>query len=373
MLPKQFKFTDIAIQNLKPPATGQTEFWDTSLSGFGVRVSYGGTKSFFVMFDRKRKSLGKYPKVSLKDARGSARDILSDPGKVRRKEQGTEVAYAEAVERYLELKAAELSTNTWEGYARCLRRFEFNALVSEVRPYEIEDAIDRLKGQTNRSYAYTVLKVFFGWCLAREYCQANPLQHLKKPKIPAARERVLDDDELSAIWKACDGLGKYGAIVRMLMLTGQRRGQIDRLKTDWVEENGIAFPGSVMKNGLDHYCPIGSLTKFVLLGVVPVGEYYFSPISAVGRPFSAWSKNKRKLDSLVQVDPWTLHDLRRTWASNAPRFDIPPHITSRTLSHAAPEGRISKIYNRYKYRGEMADAMDKMNDHILSLIADEPK
>ena len=58
-------------------------------------------------------SLGKYPKVSPKDARGSARDILSDPGKVRRKEQGTEVAYAEAVERYLELKAAELSTNTW--------------------------------------------------------------------------------------------------------------------------------------------------------------------------------------------------------------------------------------------------------------------
>ena len=218
------------------------------------------------MFDRKRKSLGKYPKVSLKDARGSARDILSDPGKLRRKEQGTEVAYAEAVERYLELKAAELSTNTWEGYARCLRRFEFNALVSEVRPYEIEDAIDRLKGQTNRSYAYTVLKVFFGWCLAREYCQANPMQHLKKPKIPTSRERVLDDDELSAIWKVCDSLGKYGAIVRLLMLTGQRRGQLDRLKTDWVEENGIAFPGSVMKNGLDHYCPIGIADKICAIG-----------------------------------------------------------------------------------------------------------
>ena len=371
MLPKKFKFTDIAIQNLKVPERGQTEYWDTSLVGFGARASYGGTKTFFVMLDRKRRSLGKYPMVSLKDARGAARTILADPAAVRRAEQTLEVAYLEAVEQYLRVKRTELSENTWDWYARFLKRFNFSGLVSEIRAYEIEDALGRIKGQSNRSHGYTVLKIFFGWCLAREYCQVNPMQHLKKPKVPSSRERVLDDDELVAIWRACDELEKYGAIVKVLMLTGQRRGQIDRLQASWVDEEGITFPATVMKNKLEHWCPIGSLTRYVLMSVLPVGGYYFSPVTAVGRPFTAWSKNKRKLDAMVQLDPWTLHDLRRTWASNAPRVDIPPHITSRILSHAAPEGRISKIYNRYKYRGEMADAMDKMNDHILSLVADD--
>ncbi len=163
-----------------------------------------------------------------------------------------------------------------------------------------------------------------------------------------------------------------GAIVKILMLTGQRRGQIDRLQTSWVDKEGISFPASVMKNKLEHYCPIGSLTYYTLLEIIPVDGYYFSPLTAVGRPFTAWSKNKKKLDSMVQFDPWCLHDLRRTWSTNAPRLDIPPHITSRILSHASPEGTIAKIYNRYKYRSEMADAMHKMNDHILSLIDRTP-
>jgi integrase len=197
------------------------------------------------------------------------------------------------------------------------------------------------------------------------------MQNLKKPKLPPARERVLTDDELTAVWNASQTLGKYGAIVRLLMLTGQRAGQIARLETSWVHKERIVFPASVMKNKHGHTCPIGSLSRYTLLSVIPVGNYYFSPITAVGRPFSAWSKNKTKLDELVQLDPWRLHDLRRTWSTNAPRLDIPPHITARVLSHTAPEGGIAKIYNRYTYGKEMAAAMKKMDDHILSLIAEE--
>ncbi|KUO64237.1 MAG: hypothetical protein APF80_17640 [Alphaproteobacteria bacterium BRH_c36] len=366
------KLTDLVVQRLRRPERGNVTYWDSSLPSFGVRVGYGGTKSFIIMVKGRRKALGRYPMVPLSQAREEAKRILYDRLGYAREQTGLDVSYPEAVERYLRAKEGEIAERTWAEYARYLRGFNFPGLVSEVRAYEIDDALERISGQSNRSHAYTVLKIFFNWCLAREYCEANPLQKIKKPRIPSSRERVLAEEELVAIWNACENLGKYGAIVRILMLTGQRRGQIDRLQEAWVDEQGINFPARVMKNGRDHYCPIGRLTKFVLLQVQPVGGYYFSPIGLVGHPFSAWSKNKGRLDSMVQLDPWTLHDLRRTWSTNASALDIPPHITERILSHASPEGRIAKIYNRYLYREEMAAAMDKMNSHILSLISQEP-
>ncbi|MEM8970822.1 MAG: integrase arm-type DNA-binding domain-containing protein [Pseudomonadota bacterium] len=361
--------TDLAIQKLKLPETGQVDYWDQNLPGFGVRVSKGGTRSFMVLAHRERKHLGRYPTMSLKDARTEARRLLFDPV-VAAQIAPPVIMFKEAVEQYLRAKSTELRASTFRDYTRLLGRFQFRCSVADIRPYMVTDALDEFTRRTDKSHAFTVLKVFFGWCLAQEYCRSNPMQHLKKPKLPPARDRVLDDDELTEIWAACEELGKYGSIVRLLMLTGQRAGQIAWLQEKWInkEKTGIEFPAEVMKNNREHYCPIGGLTKFVLMVNVPVKGYYFSPLSAVGRPFSAWSKNKRKLDELVQLDPWRLHDLRRTWSTNAPRLDIPPHITSRILSHAAPEGAIARIYNRYMYRDEMADAMNRMNDHILSLV-----
>jgi integrase len=359
--------TDLLVQRIKPPERGQIDYWDASLPSFGVRVSKGGSKTFVVLVHGNRKSIGRYPVVSLKKARDEARRVLYEPATYAQTAV-LPATYQEAVDRYLTVKAVELRPSTLRDYKRLLSRFDFPLTIDEIRPYQVADALDRFTRQTDKSLAFTVLKVFFGWCVAREYCRSNPMQNLKKPKLPAARERVLFDDELVAIWNACDELGKYGVLVRILLVTGQRAGQIARLRASWIKDGEIHFPASVMKNKREHVCPIGNLAKYTLLNVIPVDDYYFSPVTAVGRPFSAWSKSKAKLDSLVQLDPWRLHDLRRTWSTNAPRLDIPPHITARILSHVAPEGGIAKVYNRYKYRQEMADAMTKMEDHILSLL-----
>ncbi len=362
--------TDIVIKNLKLPDKGQKEYWDASLPLFGVRVGKGGTKSFIILLNRQRKAIGRYPAMSLKQARTEAKRILFDPvGHARN--QYIDVSYEEAVERYLNMKMGEVRPRTLESYAYLLRMFDFPPLVADIRAYHVGDALDRMEQQTKKSNAYTALKMFFNWCVAREYCPTNPLQNLKKPKVPASRERVLTDNELVAIWRGCEQLGKYGLIVQLLMLTGQRRGEIARLHSSWIEDDWITFPAEVMKNGKKHECPIGSLTKFALMRAIPIDGYYFSPVTAVGRPFSAWSKSKVKLDKLAEIDPWRLHDLRRTWSSNAPRLNIAPHITSRVLSHASEEGKVAQIYNRYAYRQEMADAMEKMNNHILSLISSD--
>ena len=74
---------------------------------------------------------------------------------------------------------------------------------------------------------------------------------------------------------------------------------------------------------------------------------------------------------MINIDPWTLHDLRRTWSTNAARLDIPPHITERVLSHVAPEGKVAAIYNRYRYEDEMRAAMKKIADWLMLQIQEE--
>ena len=174
------------------------------------------------------------------------------------------------------------------------------------------------------------------------------------------------------MWQATEQLGKYGTIVRLLMATGQRAGQISNLQTAWIDKKrkAIAFPAAIMKNNLEHKLAYGSLTDFLLLQTIPNQGYYFSPDGLVGHPFSAWSKNKSKLDAMLpDMEPWTLHDLRRTWSTNAARLDIAPHITDRVLSHVTGTlSPVARVYNRYKYETAVRDAVQRVESHILELI-----
>lgn len=367
----KIRLTDLSIQKLKPPQKGQKDYWDSALPSFGVRVSQGGSKTFVVVINRRRKSLGRYPNTRLKYARSEAQKLLFGRNEQIAREI-LDISYADAVERFLQIKEPDLRPRTFEAYARVLTIVHFDMMVRDIRPFQVEDALNRVTGQASRAQTFTVLKMLFGWCVSREYCDKNPMQNLKKPRMPPARERVLSDDELALIWKACEHLGTYGVIVQLLMLTGQRQAQIANLHTTWVQKDHVVFPGSIMKNKLEHYCPLLNVAQMTLMRALPIEGYYFSPISAVGRPFSAWSKSKRKLDEIIQIDPWRLHDLRRTWSTNAARLDVEPHIIARVLSHALPEGKISAIYNRHKYRQQMSDAMEKVNDHILSLLLPHP-
>ena len=367
--------TDLMIKNLKPPARGQQTTWDTQLTGFGVRVSQGGSKTFVVMHGQRRKrvTIGRYPLVPLAEARKKARQILLvatlDPSKV------PSAPFDVAVERFLTMREPEVRPATFREYKRLLTtRFAWgDTLVEDIATHEAANYLDAIESQSERTHAYTVLKIFFNWCVERQYCLHNPLNPIRKPKVPDARERVLSDMELAGVWEATQDMGKYGAIVRLLMVSGQRANQIARLQEDWIDykKKTITFPSSVMKNGREHELPFGTLMEFLLRSVIPMQGYLFSPVGKAGRPFSAWSKNKLKLDRLLNLpDPFTLHDLRRTWATNAPRLDISPHIAERMLSHASPgQSKVHAIYDRYRYRDEMRAAAEKMESHILGLVS----
>lgn len=375
-MPKK-SLTDLMIKRLKPPERGQETTWDTQITGFGVRCSQGGSKTFVVMHgkNRRRVSIGRYPVVSLSAARQKAKEILFNA--TLHPEKTPSPSYMLALERYFRLREPELKRSTFLEYRRLLNtHFSFNETpVEDITTNEIANLLDQIESQSERSHAYVALKVFFNWCVEREYCPSNPMATIRKPKIPSAKERVLDDDELAAIWHATDELGKYGTIVRLLITTGQRRGQIANLQSAWVDKDKkiITFPAEIMKNGREHRLPYGLLTDFVLLRTTAIEGYFFSPPGLAGRPFTAWSKNKRRLDQLLpDIEPWTLHDLRRTWSTNAARLDIAPHITDRVLSHVTGTlSPVARVYNQYKYETAVREAVRAMEKHILGLV-EEP-
>ena len=279
------------------------------------------------------------------------------------------------VEQLIEMSVdCQHRRSTYREYKRLLNRhFQFETeLVEDISTQQLANILFSIDAPSERTHAYTAVKTFFNWCVELGYCSVNPLANVRKPKVASSRKRVLDDAELTAIWHACGKLRKYGQIVRLLILTGQRAGQIARLHESWIDkdERVINFPESVMKNKLAHTIPFGSLFLTAITLNKPVDGWLFSPPGMPGVAFSAWSKNKAKLDSLLpQMEPWTLHDLRRTWSTNAARLDVPPHITDRVLSHVSGTlSDVALIYNKYQYLDEMRTAMLTIDRHFNQLF-----
>jgi len=100
------------------------------------------------------------------------------------------------------------------------------------------------------------------------------------------------------VCKACDHLSIFGRIVRLLLLTGQRRGEIAALRAEWISESAITFPSWITKNGREHSIPLGRFTASIVSQGVQAG-LLFPARAAEKTPFNGFSKSKRKLDELI--------------------------------------------------------------------------
>src|ERR1019366_8498526 len=115
------------------------------------------------------------------------------------------------------------------------------------------------------AHAHTAVKTFLKWCARRGYLASSPISELEKPALPKIRERTLTDEELCTVWHAADELGgHFGAIVKLLILTGQRRSEIGSLQASYITDNSICLPSEITKNGRAHSFPIGASAAAIL-------------------------------------------------------------------------------------------------------------
>lgn len=373
------KLTDLSVSALKPPARGQFTCWDTALKGFGVRVSIAGAKSWVVMTGRDRKltTIGRYPAISLKDARVAAMLAM-----VRPAESTASMTVREALDVYFSATEKRVRAKTLYDYRRSLNKHLvpiFNRQLRDLTTDSVIRVIDGLhKTPIEQLHAFLIATTFFRFCVRRRLLDRSPLQGVELPGKFNERERVLDDGELATVYHAAEQESyPFGPIVLLCIFTGQRRGEIGKLRWEYIDqkEQTITLPGSVTKNGLTHTFPYGPMARAVLDALPKTGGYLFpgrvynrSTANDPQRHFEGWSRGKENFDKRCAVKDWTLHDLRRTYRTTHAKIGTPPHIAERLVNHVSVTSPVSKIYDRYSYLPEMRKAMEAYESHLAAVL-----
>lgn len=368
--------SDRTLKSLSVPTSGQTTFWDEGLSGFGIRVSQGGAKSFVVVYgpNRTRRTIGRYPTVSLKQARGKAKELLAEF--TLGLDAKRSITWSAARDRFLTDCERKNKPNTVAYYRKRLdAHFKFGQRnLADISKQDVLQRIRRIKtSASEQHHAFVAARTLFNWAIREDLLASSPLQGVKGFKPPQARERVLNDDELRAVWhEAKRAPYPYGAIVQVLIFTGLRRNEAANLEWDFIDkiEGTINLPVELTKNGRALTIPIGALLADALAGLPRINNYLFPSSQAAGTVFNGWGKAKSRFDAnLDDVAPYTLHDLRRTFATTHAKIGTPIHVTEKLLNHVSGTiSGVAAIYNRHTYLEEMKVAMTSYEAHLECLF-----
>lgn len=381
------KLTEMAVSKIAPEAGKRLEVFDALTPGLALRVTEGGKKSWSVMYrvagrgtggnrgPLRRMTLGAYPLIDLKAAREKAREALDladrgdDPSDRRRDElaEKRESTVDNIAARYVALHLKP-SVKKWHDAERLLRLHVLpdwgNTPIGDIRRRDGQKLLDKVLMAHGVGIAREVRKhvvAMFNWAHDRDEVGVNVLAGMKRRDLAyTERERVLSMDELKAIWAAADKMGyPFGPMVRLLILTAQRRAEVANMERDWLLPGQQAFevPASHYKTDRPQVVPL-SAPALAIVEALPKwngGDFLLST-TAGRRPVSGFSKAKARLDKLAKVEGWTLHDLRRSAATHMARLGVAPKHVEMVLGHVT-EG-VAGIYNRYEYLSEKRAALD---------------
>jgi integrase len=221
-----------------------------------------------------------------------------------------------------------------------------------------------------------VLHKFFAWLCARDALAANPASGVERPHDEQARERVLTDAEIAALWRAGEG-DVFGLALRLLLLTGTRRNEVSRMTWDEIDDEAREWtiPKERSKNGRAHTVPL-SPQAWAIIAAMPrlAGCPYVFTVD--GRsPIIGWAKAKTRLSAKADIKEagWRLHDLRRTCASGMQKLGVSVPVVEKALNHVSGTFRgIVGTYQQHDYADEIAIALRKWSDHIERLVGGKP-
>jgi integrase len=297
-----------------PPGRRDVQVFDDALPGFGIRKFESGKAFYFVKYtvgsQQRKLSLGPVVPGVLGEKRRKASDILSSARVGRDIVAEKKAAKAkrpttlgELVPKYLRDRQSQFREATYLEASRYLQRYwqPLHALAIEaVQRRDIVAVIDDLaleKGKVTADRARTALSAFFAWAIDRGYLDLSPVQHIQRRAQGTGRERVLSEAELVAVWKTC-GEDDYGRIVRLLILTGQRKTEIGDLS--WseidVEHRQLDLPPERTKNGRAHIVPLSD-EALSLISDAPRFDGRSYVFGQGSRGFQGWSKAKEFLRS----------------------------------------------------------------------------
>lgn len=397
------KLTVAAVEKIRPPASGRLEIFDELMPGLALRVTDKGRKSWSVMFRLHgklvRMTLGIYPVLKLDRARAAARAALLavQEGRDPRTERAARVAdTVETVAADFIEKHAKRHTRSW---AEAERIFEHDILPAvtgaDARPWRDRpigaiaqrDIIDLLDAYEDRPYmgnrVIAAVRKLFNWAASRGIVDSVPVfKGLAAPE--SRRDRPLTESEIADIWAASDGY-PFGAVVRLLLLTGQRRAEVAGMRWSEVDLDAKVWtiPAARAKNGVRHQVPLAPAVLVLLDGLPRYKATKEIPYPALFsttaglKPVSGFSKAKRSIDaaagfidddglSIEGIRPWRLHDLRHTVGTGLQALRIPADVIGAVLNHK--KAGITSRYLHHDYADEKRAALDAWANRIDTIL-----
>jgi integrase len=366
------KLTPAFVARVTPADTNQV-YWDTEQRGFGLLVLPSGQKRYVIQyraFGRSRRMTFK-PGLTLTDARKEAKAKLGDVAKgvdplaEKRRQEGAATNTLRAVtEEYMKREGAKL--RSVDSRKATFERLIFPVLgarqIDDIRRSDIVRLLDKVEDERGSCMAHLVLAYIskvMNWHASRDDEFRSPIVRGMGRIKPAdhARERVLTDEELRAIWQAAESAtGPFGSFVRFALLTATRRNEAAHMRRDELSNGDWIIPAERMKgkkgHKRDHLVPLSAAAKAIIDDLPVLGPFVFTANGR--RPIRGFATFKADFDRRCGVTGWRIHDLRRTARSLMSRAGVGADIAERCLAHVI--GGVRGVYDRHAYRDEKAHA-----------------
>jgi integrase len=393
------KITKTVVEKL--PADGKW-LWDTTLQGFGARRQKEG--AYYAVRYRlngghRVKSLGRHGPLTPDTARALALAALGkatvgvDPFP-EETVVGAESFGAE-VERYLAKRKLKLKPRSFVEVERHLTKDAkplHSSKLNEIDRRKVAvllGGIETASGPYARNSVRASLSGFFTWAIKEGFIETNPVAATAKAEDNGPRDRVLTQDELRSIWRGLRE-DRFSDIVRLLVLTAQRREEIGGLRLSEIDfDRGlIVLPPTRTKNKREHQLPLSPQVREILqrrINGAAATNVHNGKLNGNGKsrgndvgvfgvdgfPSGGWYDPKVSLDRRVALSkPWRLHDLRRTAATMMAELGVLPHIIEAILNHVSGhKAGVAGIYNRARYLDEMREALQRWGDKVDEIVA----
>jgi integrase len=383
---KPTKLTQTIVNTTRlPSGKDEDTIADRDAPGLKLRIRKEGARVYLFQ----RRFAGQNPKIMIGDAaawsldaaRRKAREmsVQMDNGIDPRAEKAARIEVSKTtfelvMKDYLETRARDMKPRSFAESRRHLEKqwTPFHKLpVAGIERATVAGRLRELakaNGPVAADRARSTLSAMFAWAIGEGLCENNPVVGTNKASNDQERERALTDAELVKVWKGAPD-NHYGAIVKLLILTGQRRDEVASMRWSEIDrkEKMLKLPGQRTKNGRGHNVPLSALAMQIIDEVGERGGRDLVFGDGEGG-YSGWSNSKKALDEVVELkEAWRLHDLRRTVRTGLGSLGVAPHIGEAVLNHLP--AKLIRTYDKNRYEPEKRAALDRWAAHITALLA----
>jgi integrase len=376
------RLTELSVRKARPQAKAYL-LWDTQQSHLALRVQPSGSRAWVTVYSRHGRprwlTLGNANAIGLSDARTMAAEAMlavakgKDPAAERRAERGAGT-FAELHAKYVE-QHAKKNNKSWPQAAALINRHVLprwgKLQASTITRGDVKAMMARIRAPIAANQTLAAVSAVFTWGVREELVSANPCKLVAR-NATKDRERVLAESEILQFWKAFDAAEPVaGAALKMILLTGQRPGEIAHLRREHIKDGWWELPGAPIagvwpgtKNGQSHRIWLPKSAQAIIASSeVPSGYVFPGPR---GGPVNGLDKAMRAISRKLAVEPVRPHDLRRTFGSLVTRLGFGRPAMDRILNHA--DHTISSVYDRHSYSVEDRHIMESVAAHVVALV-----